>query len=236
MLHNKNVLPAIKRWPTIDFLKPSIDTFHELHTFSRRNEKNDNFDIVRWYNEKLYVNLLSISQWNTWQWQLQLYRTYHIESQINILLVMVSWLLERVHLPPSVSIILSRSYSPLPLTLPFCHVCRGAYRMATGFLFSGNVLDDWKATWRDLRGTTCRRFIIFFLNCVSSGKLSFWGARRDKYSLKRIVVTGLAVWFLPFFHWIANVGGVYVCPCSLKWSKAGWGHEKWMLLRGLRVA
>ena len=34
--------------------------------------------------------------------------------------------------------------------------------MAAGFLFSGDVLDDCKETWSDLRDTTCRRFIISF--------------------------------------------------------------------------
>lgn len=70
--------------------------------------------------------------------------THSIESLPQISPVMASWLLEEVPLPPSISIIPSLVLSPpfLPSTLPFCHVCRGTYRVAAGFLFSGNVLDD----------------------------------------------------------------------------------------------
>lgn len=59
--------------------------------------------------------------------------------------------------------------------------------MATGFLFSGNVLDERKATWSNLRGTTCRRLIffsfplLFFLLCFSTcgHHLEVQGERED---------------------------------------------------------
>lgn len=85
------------------------------------------------------------------------YRTYSIRSSLQILRVMASWLRGELLLSFSHCFFL-----PPPMVLPFCHVCCGTYRVAAGFLFSGNVLDDWKATWSDLRDTTCRRFIISF--------------------------------------------------------------------------
>lgn len=105
-----------------------------------------------------------------WSFLIALRAKVHIMKSLpQISLVMASWLLKAI--PPS----FSRSFSlPSSLALPFCHVCSGTYRVATGFLFSGNVLDERKATWSDLRGTTCRRLIfqfssfIFFLLCFSS--------------------------------------------------------------------
>ena len=104
------------------------------------------------------------------------------------------------------------------MTLPFCHVCRWTYRVAAGFLFSGDVLDDWKETWSDLRDTTCRRFIIsfslflFFELLVSSVGLSSWGAEGGgTKGFRRIVVTGLSLCFLsvcPLL--IASTGGVFL--------------------------
>lgn len=82
---------------------------------------------------------------------------------------------------------LSVSLPPFLMTLPFCHVCGETYRVAAGFLFSGNVLDEWKATWSDLRDTTCRRFIIsfplfksFWKVFVSSVGSSFWSSGHTK--------------------------------------------------------
>lgn len=125
---------------------------------------------------------------------------------------------------------------PLPLTLPFCHVCRETYRVAAGFLFSGDVLDDWKATWSDLRDTTCNRFIISFPLLLNSSVL-VWGChlvvrmeRRHWKGFSRIVVSGLALSFLP----LSSSGAI--CPhrrsgpaafLFLMWRNAGWGHTEW---------
>lgn len=137
---------------------------------------HEHFSRVKQTTEWLRAWLQLISQWNTSWWRLQLYRAYGIQSPVQILLVMASWLLEEVPLCHS----LSRSFSPLPRTLPFCHVCRGTYRVAAGFLFSGNGLDDWKATWSDLRDTTCRRFIISFpLFFFLSSLFRLWGCQPE---------------------------------------------------------
>lgn len=104
---------------------------------------------------------------------------YVMKSLPQISLVMASWLLKAI--PPS----FSHSFSlPCSLTLPFCHVCRESYRVAVGFLFSGNALDERKATWSDLRGTTCRRLIfsfpsfhfrqVLFLLIWSSSRGAWW--------------------------------------------------------------
>lgn len=93
---------------------------------------------------------------------------------LQISLVMPSWLLE--YIPP----LFFLSLSPFQWPSLFAMYVRGTYQVAAGFLFSGNVLDVWKATWSDLRDTTCRRFIISFpllfkglclFMCLSS-----WGA------------------------------------------------------------
>lgn len=109
-----------------------------------------------------------------------------------------------------------------------------------GFYFQGNVLDDWKATWSDLRDTTCNRFITSFPLLLNSWFL-FWGGggvshlvaqRQHKRwnGFRRIVDTGLALLFLP----LASAGvtcplrrSVPACPCFLKWRNAGWGHSEW---------
>lgn len=115
------------------------------------------------------MKLLSVSQLRTrmmaqslWLFLIALGAKVHIMKSLpQISLVMASWLLKAI--PPS----FSRSFSlPSSLALPFCHLCSGTYRVATGFLFSGNVLDERKATWSDLRGTTCRRLIFQFSSFI----------------------------------------------------------------------
>lgn len=135
--------------------------------------------------------------------------------------------------------------SPLPPTLPFCHVCRGTYRVAAGFLFSGNVLDDWKATWSDLRDTTCKRFIISFPLFFNSLFL-LWGCHPEvrgehkrKKGFRRIVVTGLSLCFplLSCSGLIANTGGVLL-RVLVFWSggmpaEVTLREAVWNLLRGV---
>lgn len=143
---------------------------------------------------------------------------------------MASWLLERFPLLPP--LYRSHSFSPPSLTLPFCHVCRRTYRVAAGFLFSGNVLDDWKATWSDLRDTTCRRFIISFPLLkknllVSSAWFSSWGAGWST-SVKQDCSRSFGVtgpFTVPFLT--ASTGGVFLrVLVFLKWRNADWGHTE----------
>lgn len=114
-------------------------------------------------------------------WLLQHNWTYSIKSLLQISLVMASWLLEVVLLsPPPLSFSLWFFLPPSidPPLLPFMLWDVSGGRAV---LFSGNVLDDWKATWSDPRDTTCRRFIssVFFLLLISFVWLSWWDVREN---------------------------------------------------------
>lgn len=143
---------------------------------------------------------------------------------LQISLVMPSWLLE--YIPP----LFFLSLYPFQWPSLFAMYVGGTYQVAAGFLFSGNVLDVWKATWSDLRDTTCRRFIISFallLKVFVCSRVCHLGVQGEQKRIEEACGHGLSPCFLPLFSsgLIADTSGVCsVCPCFLKWRNAGWGH------------
>lgn len=146
-----------------------------------------------------------------------------MKSLPQISLVMASWLLKAI--PPS----FSRSFSlPSSLALPFCHLCSGTYRVATGFLFSGNVLDERKATWSNLRGTTCRRLIFQFSSVIFFPLLRFSSCGPGpEVQGEREDLGGLSP--SSFCFDCQHPAVCSPCPCFLKWRNSGLGshREKW---------
>lgn len=168
-----------------------------------------------------------------WLFIIALQINVHIMKSLpQISRVMASWPLKAI--PPS----FSRSFSlPCSLALPFCHVCSGTYRVATGFLFSGNVLDERKATWSDLWGTTCRRLIFFSFPLLFFAVFFFmwpssWGAGWAG-GFRRIVDMGLSLSFL--LVWLPTPSCVFCMSLFSEaeefWARVTPREVAWQLLR-----